>query len=128
VRFAGAKRTGDDAEFSNLVGRVVAYLDQPRGTLDLPLDIQGTAFQRLVWQTLRQIPAGETASYAQVAGKIGKPSAARAVARACASNRIAVAIPCHRVVRGDGDPGGYRWGIERKRALLEREAAAVKKE
>ena len=92
--------------------------------LDLPLDVRGTAFQQRVWQALREIPVGSTATYAEIAERIGEPRAIRAVARACASNKIALAIPCHRVVRTDGALSGYRWGVERKRALLEREAAA----
>jgi AraC family transcriptional regulator of adaptative response/methylated-DNA-[protein]-cysteine methyltransferase len=88
----------------------------------LPLDLRGSAFQRRVWQALRAIPSGSTASYAGIAARIGAPRAARAVARACAANPLAVAIPCHRVVRSNGDLSGYRWGVERKRALLAREA------
>jgi AraC family transcriptional regulator, regulatory protein of adaptative response / methylated-DNA-[protein]-cysteine methyltransferase len=105
------------------VQSVLSYLDHPQSGLDLPLDIRGTAFQRRVWQALREIPPGETASYSEVARRIGSPKAVRAVAHACASNKIAVAIPCHRVVRSNGDLSGYRWGIERKRKLLEREQA-----
>jgi AraC family transcriptional regulator of adaptative response/methylated-DNA-[protein]-cysteine methyltransferase len=90
--------------------------------LDLPLDVRGTAFQQRVWQALREIPAGSTVSYREVAERIGAPGAVRAVAHACAANRLAVAIPCHRVVRSDGGLAGYRWGVERKRALLRREA------
>ena len=91
--------------------------------MDLPLDIQATAFQRLVWEYLQTIPRGETRSYSQVAKGIGKPKAARAVARACASNRVAIAIPCHRVVKETGEPGGYRWGADRKSTILEKERA-----
>ncbi|ETF00818.1 methylated-DNA--protein-cysteine methyltransferase [Advenella kashmirensis W13003] len=90
----------------------------------MPLDVRGTAFQERVWQALREIPAGTTASYGDIAARIGAPTAVRAVAQACGANRIAVAIPCHRVVRRDGDISGYRWGVERKRALLEKEAKA----
>jgi AraC family transcriptional regulator of adaptative response/methylated-DNA-[protein]-cysteine methyltransferase len=93
--------------------------------LKLPLDVQGTAFQERVWQALRKIPSGTTASYADIAKRIGKPRAVRAVAQACAANRLAVAIPCHRVVRRDGDLSGYRWGVDRKRELLEREKRAL---
>ncbi|MBM3769195.1 MAG: methylated-DNA--[protein]-cysteine S-methyltransferase, partial [Acidobacteria bacterium] len=103
------------------VRAVAAMIEEPRGVRDLPLDIRGTAFQQRVWTALRRIPAGSTASYAEVAESIGAPRSVRAVARACASNTLAVAIPCHRVVRGDGALSGYRWGVERKRALLERE-------
>jgi AraC family transcriptional regulator of adaptative response/methylated-DNA-[protein]-cysteine methyltransferase len=122
ARFPKAELEGDDAGFRRWVDQVIAFLSAPAAGLDLPLDIQGTAFQRRVWQALRDIPPGETRSYAEVARAIGQPSASRAVARACATNQLAVAVPCHRVVRGDGDVSGYRWGVERKRALLEREA------
>ncbi len=121
ARFPGAELHEGDAAFAETVARVVAFIEAPAGSLDLPLDIQGTAFQRRVWAALREIPAGETASYAEVARRVGQPGAARAVAQACAANPLAVAIPCHRVLRGDGSLGGYRWGVERKRALLERE-------
>jgi AraC family transcriptional regulator of adaptative response/methylated-DNA-[protein]-cysteine methyltransferase len=100
----------------------VALVESPGRGTDLPLDIRGTAFQRRVWDALRGIPAGETASYAEIAARVGRPGAARAVARACASNPLAVAVPCHRAVRKDGAPGGYRWGPEKKRALRIREA------
>lgn len=123
-RFAQAELIGGDAEFEALVAKVVGLVEQPRLGLDLPLDVRGTAFQQRVWQALREIPAGETASYAQVAERIGKPAAVRAVAQACAANALAIAIPCHRVVRNDGALSGYRWGVERKRVLLDREAAA----
>lgn len=119
-----ATLAGDDAEFEELVARVVGLVEAPGVGLDLPLDIRGTAFQRRVWQALRDIPAGATASYAEIAGRIGAPKSVRAVAQACAANALAVAIPCHRVVRSDGGLSGYRWGAERKRALLEREASA----
>lgn len=122
ARFPGAELAGGDAEFAELISRVVALVDAPGSThADLPLDIRGTVFQERVWQALTTIPAGETVSYAGLAERIGRPGSARAVARACAGNTIAVAIPCHRVVRGDGDISGYRWGTERKRALLDRE-------
>jgi AraC family transcriptional regulator of adaptative response/methylated-DNA-[protein]-cysteine methyltransferase len=101
---------------------VVGFVEAPGIGLDLPLDVQGTAFQQRVWQALREIPAGRTATYTEVASRIGAPTAVRAVAGACAANALAVAIPCHRVVRTDGSLSGYRWGVERKRALLEREA------
>lgn len=100
---------------------MVGFVESPQLGLDLPLDVRGTAFQERVWQALREIPPGSTASYAQIAERIGAPRAVRAVAQACAANRIAVAIPCHRVVRRDGDISGYRWGVERKRELLRRE-------
>lgn len=121
-RFPNANLIGGDEGFESLVANVVAFVEQPQIGLDLPLDLQGTVFQRRVWQELRQIPAGETASYTEIAQRVGQPKAARAVAQACARNEIAVAIPCHRVVRNDGALSGYRWGIERKRALLAKEA------
>ena len=121
ARFPGAEFLEGDREFTGWVARVAAFVESPRRGLDLPLDIQGTAFQRRVWESLRSIPPGKTTSYSEIARRIGRPAAARAVARACASNVLALAIPCHRVVRKDGDPGGYRWGADRKRALLERE-------
>jgi AraC family transcriptional regulator of adaptative response/methylated-DNA-[protein]-cysteine methyltransferase len=108
--------------FDAVVAQVVALLEAPERGLALPLDIQGTAFQRRVWAALQEIPAGATASYGEIAARIGEPQAARAVAQACAHNTLAVAIPCHRVVRSDGSLGGYRWGLDRKAALLEREA------
>ena len=122
-RFPRARLVGGDAGFEELVAAVVGLVEEPRRAVDLPLDLRGTAFQERVWQALRQIPAGETRSYAEIAALIGQPSAARAVALACAANPTAVAIPCHRVVRTDGSLSGYRWGVERKRALLAREAA-----
>jgi AraC family transcriptional regulator of adaptative response/methylated-DNA-[protein]-cysteine methyltransferase len=123
-RFPRARLTGADASFEALVAKVVGLVERPQAGLDLPLDIRGTAFQRRVWEALRAIPVGATASYADVARTVGAPKAVRAVAKACAANSIAVAIPCHRVVRTDGDLSGYRWGVERKRALLAREAKA----
>jgi AraC family transcriptional regulator of adaptative response/methylated-DNA-[protein]-cysteine methyltransferase len=123
-RFPRARLIGADRAFERIVARVVGLVEAPALGLDLPLDVRGTAFQRRVWQALRAIPAGATATYADVARRIGAPRAARAVARACAANTLAVAIPCHRVVRADGAPAGYRWGVRRKRLLLEREAAS----
>ncbi len=123
-QFANARLIGDDAQFAKLVARVVGFVEAPQRGLDLPLDVRGTAFQQRVWAALRQIPAGVTASYGEVAERIGAPKAVRAVAQACASNKIAVAIPCHRVVRNDGALSGYRWGVERKRALLDSETQA----
>ena len=120
-RFPRARLIGGDAAFERLVAEVVGFVEAPRIGLDLPLDVRGTAFQQRVWQALREIPAGETASYAEVARRIGAPQSVRAVAQACGANPLAVAIPCHRVVRSDGALSGYRWGVERKRALLERE-------
>ena len=121
-RFPKAQLIGGDRAFERLVARVVGFVEAPRIGLDLPLDVRGTAFQQRVWQALRDIPAGRTASYTEIAARIGAPTAARAVAQACAANALAVAIPCHRVVRSDGALSGYRWGVERKRTLLEREA------
>ena len=120
-RFPRAELIGGDAIFEQLVAQVVGMIEQPNIGIDLPLDVRGTAFQQRVWQALRQVPAGETASYAQIAERIGSPKSVRAVAGACAANTLAVAIPCHRVVRSDGALSGYRWGVERKRELLLRE-------
>lgn len=124
TQFPRAHLIGGDASFERLAGTVIGFVEDPHLGLDLPLDIRGTAFQHRVWDALRRIKPGTTASYAEIAAQIGAPKAVRAVARACASNRLAVAIPCHRVVRSDGAISGYRWGIERKRALLERESKA----
>jgi AraC family transcriptional regulator of adaptative response/methylated-DNA-[protein]-cysteine methyltransferase len=121
-RFPKARVTGGDRSFEKWVAKVIGFVEAPRVGLDLPLDVRGTVFQRRVWKALQQIPIGSTASYAEVAKKIGAPGSARAVAQACAANRLAVAIPCHRVVKTDGGLSGYRWGVERKRALLERES------
>ncbi|ENO86768.1 bifunctional DNA-binding transcriptional regulator/O6-methylguanine-DNA methyltransferase Ada, partial [Thauera linaloolentis] len=123
-RFPRAELVGGDAGFECLVAQVVGFVETPAIGLNLPLDVRGTAFQERVWQALRAIPPGATATYAEIAEHIGAPCAARAVGAACGANRIAVAIPCHRVVRRDGDLSGYRWGVERKRELLRREAAA----
>ncbi len=123
-RFPRATLIGGDEEFEQLVATVVGFVEAPGLGLDLPLDVRGTAFQHRVWQALRQIPAGETASYTEIANRIGSPASGRAVAQACGANSLAVAIPCHRVVRRDGALSGYRWGVERKRALLAREAQA----
>jgi AraC family transcriptional regulator of adaptative response/methylated-DNA-[protein]-cysteine methyltransferase len=122
-RFPKADLVGADRDFEALVARVVGMVEGSADAADLPLDIQGTAFQERVWRALRDIPRGATASYADVAARIGAPKAVRAVAQACAANPTAVVIPCHRVVRSDGALSGYRWGVERKRALLQREAA-----
>lgn len=121
-RFPQAELVGGDAGFEDLVARIVGLVEAPGDTADLPLDVRGTAFQRRVWRALRAIPAGTTASYSDIAERIGCPGSVRAVARACAANTLAVAIPCHRVVRKDGGLSGYRWGVERKRELLTREA------
>jgi AraC family transcriptional regulator, regulatory protein of adaptative response / methylated-DNA-[protein]-cysteine methyltransferase len=111
-----------DTEFEQFVAKVVGFVEAPRLGLDLPLDVRGTAFPQRVWQALRELPAGETLSYADIANRIGAPKSVRAVAQACAANALAVAIPCHRVVRNDGGLSGYRFGVERKRALLQKEA------
>lgn len=120
-RFPHVRLLGSDADTTSLAARVARVIENPRLGLDLPLDVRGTAFQQRVWRTLREIEAGSTASYAEVAQRIGAPRAVRAVAQACAANPLAVLIPCHRIVRRDGTLSGYRWGIERKRALLARE-------
>ena len=122
-QFPNAQLTGGDAAFEQHVARVIGFVEQPGLGLDLPLDVRGTAFQQRVWQALRAVPAGQTVSYAEIAQRIGQPRAVRAVAQACAANALAVAIPCHRVVRSDGALSGYRWGVERKAALLVREQA-----
>ena len=122
-RFPRAELVGGDPVFERTVAEVVGLIEAPGQGLDLPLDIRGTAFQERVWQALRAIPPGRTATYAEIAKAVGQPKAVRAVAQACAANPLAVAIPCHRVVRSDGDLSGYRWGVERKRELLNREAA-----
>ncbi len=122
-RFPRARLVEGDPAFEALTAQVVAFVETPSVGLDLPLDIRGTAFQQRVWQALRQVPAGGTASYAEIASRLGVPGAVRAVAGACAANPLAVAVPCHRVVRQGGALSGYRWGVARKRALLDREGA-----
>ncbi|ROT99815.1 bifunctional DNA-binding transcriptional regulator/O6-methylguanine-DNA methyltransferase Ada [Marinobacter sp. R17] len=124
-RFPAADLAPGDPDFESVVSQVVGFVEAPELGLDLPLDIRGTAFQRRVWDVLRQIPPGQTLSYTEVAERIGSPTSVRAVAGACAANRLACAIPCHRVVRNDGGLSGYRWGVERKRRLLEHEARAA---
>jgi AraC family transcriptional regulator, regulatory protein of adaptative response / methylated-DNA-[protein]-cysteine methyltransferase len=121
-RFPNANLIGADGDYEVLVARVVGFVEAPGVGLDLPLDVRGTAFQQRVWQALQEIPMGQTVSYAEIARRIGSPKAVRAVAGACAANNLAVAIPCHRVVRNDGSLSGYAWGVERKRKLLDREA------
>ena len=123
-RFPRARLVGGDAAYERLVAQVVGLVEAPAHGLDLPLDVRGTAFQQRVWLALREIPAGKTETYSSIAERIGAPSSVRAVAGACAANALAVAIPCHRVVRRDGDVSGYRWGVERKRELIEREHRA----
>jgi AraC family transcriptional regulator of adaptative response/methylated-DNA-[protein]-cysteine methyltransferase len=121
-RFPKARFVRGDADFETLVAKVVSFVEAPARSFELPLDIHGTAFQRRVWAALREIPAGSTVSYTQIARRIGEPKSVRAVAGAIAANKIAVAIPCHRVLHSDGSLSGFRWGVERKRALLEKEA------
>lgn len=120
-QFDQAELIGGDADFEKIVAMVVGFVNDPTLGLDLPLDIRGTAFQQRVWAALRQIPVGSTATYTEIAERIGQPKSVRAVAGACAANTLAVAIPCHRVIRTDGSLSGYRWGIERKGTLLQRE-------
>ena len=120
-RFPKARLIGGDKEFEQLVATVIGFVEAPNTGLDLPLDVRGTAFQHQVWRALRDIPVGSTASYAEIAARIGRPKAVRAVAQACGANPVAVAIPCHRVVRTDGALSGYHWGVARKRALIDRE-------
>lgn len=122
-RFPRAELLGAEPTFEQMVAQVVGFVETPALGLELPLDLRGTLFQQRVWQALRDIPAGQTATYTTIAQRIGAPTSVRAVASACAANAIAVAIPCHRVVRSDGSLSGYRWGVERKRALLELEAS-----
>jgi AraC family transcriptional regulator, regulatory protein of adaptative response / methylated-DNA-[protein]-cysteine methyltransferase len=121
-RFPDAALTDGEGTLGALAAEVIAFVDSPRRGFDVPLDMRGTAFQRTVWQALREIPAGSTASYSDIASRIGAPTAAKEVAEACAANALAVIVPCHRVVKKDGSVSGYRWGVERKRALLAREA------
>jgi AraC family transcriptional regulator of adaptative response/methylated-DNA-[protein]-cysteine methyltransferase len=122
--FSAAHIQRDDGKLKRWVSEILEHLAGKRPALDLPLDVQATAFQRLVWEALRAIPYGSTSSYSDVAQAIKRPSAVRAVARACATNPVALVIPCHRVIREDQSLGGYRWGLERKRGLLERERTA----
>ena len=122
-RFPQALLVETGGQFERVVAKVIRFVESPGVGLDVQLDARGTDFQQRVWQALRQIPAGTTASYTDIAGRIGAPKSVRAVAQACAANAIAVAIPCHRVVRNDGALSGYRWGVERKRALLAREGS-----
>lgn len=121
-RFSDSDIIQSDDELAYLLAKVLPFIEQPSIGLDAPLDIRGTAFQQSVWQALCEIPPGMTASYMEIAQKLGAPKAFRAVAQACGSNALAVAIPCHRVVKSDGGLSGYRWGIERKRLLLQRES------
>ena len=120
-RFKNAELIGGHKQFEKWMAKVISFVDRPKQSFDLPLDIQGTAFQKRVWEALRKIPYGKTATYADIAKKIGKPISMRAVANACGSNNIAVIIPCHRVIRTDGTISGYRWGVQRKKELLKKE-------
>ena len=121
AQFPDAHIEDGDARENRLAASVIRLIDSPAASLETPLDLRGTEFQRTVWRALQRIPAGKTTTYTDLAGKIGRPTAVRAVAHACATNALAVVVPCHRVVRRDGGLAGYRWGIERKRALLDRE-------
>jgi len=121
ARFPAARLNADDQRLASWAQRIINFVKNPSEEIDIPLDIQGTAFQRRVWKALQAIPVGRTRSYQEIAAAIGQPSASRAVAQACGANKLAVAVPCHRVVRSDGSLSGYRWGVERKRTLLERE-------
>lgn len=123
-RFPAAMLEEGGAALDAIAAQVVAFVESPAQELKVPLDIRGTAFQQSVWSMLRKIPPGTTASYTEIAQRIGHPTAMRAVAQACAANPLAIVVPCHRVVRSDGGLSGYRWGVQRKRALLEREGAA----
>lgn len=124
ARFPNAELNGDDLAYQQVIGQVIHFMDDPSRGFDLPLDMRGTAFQQKVWTALRDIPAGMTASYQDKATRIGEPNSSRAVAQACAANNIAVAVPCHRVVRSDGRLSGYHWGTKRKCNLLHKEATA----
>jgi len=125
ARYPAARIVDGDAATQALAARVATAVERPGTALDEPLDLQGTAFQRRVWQALREIPAGRTTTYGELARRIGAPDAVRAVGTACGANPVSVLVPCHRVLRGDGALAGYRWGVERKRALLDRERAAA---
>jgi AraC family transcriptional regulator of adaptative response/methylated-DNA-[protein]-cysteine methyltransferase len=123
-RFPAAQMNEPDAQTNSFLSRVIAGIESPAQPIEVPIDIAGTAFQQKVWRALRNIPRGSTTTYAELASAIGHPSAARAVGTACGANPVAVVIPCHRVITSDGRISGYRWGVERKRLLLEREAIA----
>jgi AraC family transcriptional regulator of adaptative response/methylated-DNA-[protein]-cysteine methyltransferase len=123
-QFPKANLVARENDQEELVAQVAGLIEKPGAGLDLPLDVRGTAFQQLVWDALQRIPPGSTATYTDIARQIGMPRAVRAVAQACGANVLAVAIPCHRVIRNNGSLSGYRWGVERKRALLAREAHA----
>jgi AraC family transcriptional regulator of adaptative response/methylated-DNA-[protein]-cysteine methyltransferase len=127
-RFPAAEIITDDSGLKDWADRIVGFITSPERTLDLPLDIQGTAFQAQVWRALQKIPLGKTVSYTDIAAALGQPKAVRAVAQACAANKLALLVPCHRVIRRDGDLGGYRWGLERKRGLLARERSVAERQ
>jgi AraC family transcriptional regulator of adaptative response/methylated-DNA-[protein]-cysteine methyltransferase len=127
ARFPRATIEDAPEALADAMRQVVAFVAEPKAALDLPLDLRGTAFQRRVWEALRAIPLGETRTYSGLAAEMGEPRATRAVARACAQNKVSLAVPCHRVVGKDGDLTGYRWGVERKRALLAGERRAAKR-
>jgi AraC family transcriptional regulator, regulatory protein of adaptative response / methylated-DNA-[protein]-cysteine methyltransferase len=122
--FPQARLTSDDAGLADMVGQVVTFLDAPHKGLDLPLDIRGSTLEQAVWQALREIPAGHTVTYGQIAKTLSPPATAQDVGAACSANLLAVAIPCHRVVKADGSISGYRWGVQRKRKLINRESVA----
>jgi O-6-methylguanine DNA methyltransferase len=124
ARFPNARLVRNERLVADDLATLIHFVDHPDRGPDLPLDLRGTPFQRRVWEALRAIPAGRVLTYAELAGRIGEPRAVRAVAAACAANPVALAIPCHRVVRSDGSLAGYRWGVERKRALLRKEGRA----
>lgn len=124
ARFAEAQLVADEAVTAEDLAKVLRFIKAPAGGLDLALDLHGTAFQRRVWEQLRAIPVGDTITYAELARRLGSPTSPRAVGAACAANPIALAVPCHRVLRGDGDLAGYRWGLARKRTLIDKETVA----
>jgi AraC family transcriptional regulator of adaptative response/methylated-DNA-[protein]-cysteine methyltransferase len=125
-RFPNATLRQDDAGLAGTLEKILNFIAEPRQALDLPLDLRGTAFQRRVWQALQSIPPGETRTYAGLAAEMGQPTATRAVARSCATNPVSLAVPCHRVIGKNGDLTGYRWGVPRKKALLQAERALSK--
>jgi len=118
-RFPKASIRQAEAQLEKLANKIVKFIENPKGTLDIPLDVRGTDFQKKVWEALQEIPAGKTASYTAIAHNLKIPNAVRAVAGACAANALAVVVPCHRIIRSDGALSGYRWGVERKKKLLE---------
>jgi AraC family transcriptional regulator of adaptative response/methylated-DNA-[protein]-cysteine methyltransferase len=125
ARFPEAETIEDPAALRDAIGTIAARIEDPRAPCDLALDLRGSAFELAVWQALQDIPAGTTTTYGELAGRLGMPRAAREVGEACAANRLAVIVPCHRVLKKDGSISGYRWGVRRKRTLLEREGVAT---